>query len=600
MQTYLPLVALTLLTVACSGGLGSPGPDDEKLDDDGTVVVIDPVTGKPVVVDKPAGGSSSDGGGGGTGTGGPNDPDHATGGAGTDPGSDPSVPATPLSDCDTPGPRLIRRLTGRQYENTLKDLLGDGIPVEEVLSDPAVHGFHVDADAARVTDLTAELLMSYAERVTASTMESEPWKLANCNNHDAGCHEQVIREFGRRAFRADVTPEQMQTYLELFAGESSFEAGLHVVVSTMLQSPYLLYRRELGEPDPSAPGRYRLTPYEVASELSYMLTDSPPNAQLLDRAAQGRLSTREDIDQAAHELLGQEKAKQGLAEFVHGWLEVDNLFKKAKSTELFELTDPLRQAMLDETSQFFLEIFNSGGTIGDLYGADFTMLNQPLAAFYGLDGAHSPDSFTRVALDGRRPSGVLGHASLLTQHSLPDNSSPVQRGVVVRERILCQELPPVPENLDTSLDESGTFVNNRDRYQKHSADPGCRKCHQSMDPIGFAFEEYDAFGRYRQEEGGLPVDASGELDGVVGGPVILDGVQSLNDYLARSDEARSCLIEYWSYYAYGRTDWPAHECNHDSIRAEAAQGGYTLKDTLLSIIHAPHFTSRVADAPNAD
>src|SRR5690606_27376183 len=147
------------------------------------------------------------------------------------------------------------------YKNTLKELLGPEFPAEDVLTDPAVNGFHVDADAALVTDLTAELLMNYAERVAAWTIENQSWKLANCNNHEPSCHEQVVREFGRRAFRQDPTPEQTQSYLQLFAAEESFNAGLHVVVSTMLQSPYLLYRRELGQPDAEVPGQVKLTPY---------------------------------------------------------------------------------------------------------------------------------------------------------------------------------------------------------------------------------------------------------------------------------------------------------------------------------------------------
>jgi hypothetical protein len=293
-------------------------------------------------------------------------------------------------------------------------------------------------------------------------------------------------------------------------------------------------------------------------------------------------------------LLSKEEAKLGLAKFAHGWLEVDNLFKKAKDPTVYDLSEPMRQAMLDETSQFFLELFQTGGTIGELYSADFSMLNQPLAEFYGLGGANG-DAFTRVSLEGRRATGILGHAAFLTEHALPENSSPVQRGVTVRERLLCQDLPPVPEDLDTNLEQPGGFANNRERYEQHSANAVCAQCHKSIDPVGFAFEEYDAFGRFRDQDMGVPIDASGELTDVVGGPIALDGLQSLNDYLAVSDEARSCLIRYWSYYAYGRDEWQQHECNHDAIRAEAAEGGYTLQDTLLAIIHAPHFTRRVAD-----
>lgn len=517
----------------------------------------------------------------------------------SDPGSLPTEPdptlGEPLADCDTPGPRLIRRLTAQQYENTLVALLGDGFTKEVVFSDPAINGFHVDADATVVSDLTSELLMNYAEQASSWVVSNQSWKVATCNSHDEACHRQVVAEFGRRAFRQDLTESQVANYLRLFAAEQSFEAGLHVVVSTMLQSPYLLYRRELGEPDPDFPGQVRLTPFEIASQLSYFIADGPPDDQLLAVAAEGRLSTREEIDQQVHGLLSRESAKASLARFVHGWLEVDNLYKKAKDPAILEFTDPLREAMLGETRSFFLELFETGGTISDLFGADFTMLNQPLAELYGFGGVGG-ESFTRVALEGRRATGILGHAAFLTEHALPANSSPVQRGVIVRERLLCQDLPPVPENLDTNLSgEPTAFANNRERYAQHSADPLCASCHVSIDPIGFAFENYDAFGRYREEEMGAPIDASGELNGVPGGPFPLDGLQSLNDHLAASEEARSCFIRYWSYYAYGREGWPEQECNHDAIRAASQGDGNQLKSTLFAIVHAPHFTRRMAD-----
>ncbi len=502
-------------------------------------------------------------------------------------------PTDALADCDTPGPRVIRRLTAKQYENTLLALLGEGFPVEDVLADPVVHGFKADAREALVSDLTGELLMNYAERLASWVIENQVWKVASCNTHEDGCHRQIVTEFGQRAFRQPLTDEQINAYAQLFAAEETFEAGLHVVVSTILQSPYLLYRRELGEPDPANPGQYRLTPYEIASELSYFLMDSPPNDQLLNVAAEGRLSTPEEIDQQVYALMGQQPAKDALARFIHGWLEVDTLYKKAKDPQLLELTEPLRESMLGETRAFFLELFQNGGTIHDLYGADFTMVDQQLAQLYGFGGGG--DGFSKVPLEGRRATGVLGHAAFLTEHSLPENSSPVQRGVIVRERLLCQDLPPVPNDLDTNLSEPGGFANNRERYEQHSSDPTCKACHSIIDPVGFAFENYDAFGRYRTDEGGSPVDASGQLTNVTGGPIPLDGLQTLSDFLAGSEEARSCFIRYWSYYAYGQQDWEQQECNHDAIRAEAAANGNKLQSTLFAIVHAPHFTRRVAN-----
>src|SRR5690606_12887998 len=170
---------LSLFLVGCSGSDLFGGGDGDKQDtgsssgNDSGPVEIDPITGKPIN---------------------PDDPDNPGGSGG---GMNPNGPRRPLADCDTPGPRMIRRLTDLQYKNTLKELLGPEFPAEDVLTDPAVNGFHVDADAALVTDLTAELLMNYAERVAAWTIENQSWKLANCNNHEPSCHEQVVREFGQ-------------------------------------------------------------------------------------------------------------------------------------------------------------------------------------------------------------------------------------------------------------------------------------------------------------------------------------------------------------------------------------------------------------------
>src|SRR5688572_28183437 len=193
MQRHLPYVAMTLLTAACTGSIHSGGTEGGSDSSDGSAAgttanstggpIIDPETGLPI----PTTSGASTGASGVTGTSsGANGTGGGTSGSGvhgTSGGSDPTVPETPLADCDTPGPRLIRRLTAAQYANTLKQLLGEGFPVEEVLSDPAVLGFHVDADAALVSDLTAELLMNYAERAAAWTIENQSWKLASCNSH---------------------------------------------------------------------------------------------------------------------------------------------------------------------------------------------------------------------------------------------------------------------------------------------------------------------------------------------------------------------------------------------------------------------------------
>ena len=489
----------------------------------------------------------------------------------------------------------MRRLSSAQYRNTLVDLFQDeSVPSADApLQDPAVLGFRIDADEPVVADLGAELLMNYAEVVAAWAVKNKKNQISNCQNHDSSCWRQFIQTFGTKVQREPLSTDRVEGYEKLFREEQTFDAGLEVVLTAMLQSPYLLYRRELGQQNGS---EYALTPYEIASELSYFLLDSTPDSQLLQAAADNRLSTKEGIDQEVARLLASQKARTPIANFVEGWLELSGLPEKAKDTAVVNLTESLREAMIHETAEFFLDAFANNGTTSDLFSANYSFVNRELATFYGLTGVNG-DAFQRVELPaGTRAPGLLGHAAFLTTHAQPENSSPVQRGRVIRERLLCQDLPPVPADLDTNLAQPGGFSNNRERYQQHSQDMVCAGCHRMMDPVGFSLEHYDAFGRYRDTEGNMPVNATGAIYGAPDGTdVPLDGAESLASYLTSTEAVSSCLVRYWSYYAHGRDNWPQKICNHDAVRREASASGYSLLSVLTGIIHAPTFTRRVKD-----
>jgi hypothetical protein len=317
----------------------------------------------------------------------------------------------------------------------------------------------------------------------------------------------------------------------------------------------------------------------------------------MDAAAQATSQKKQlDIDGQAARLLQLPAAQTSLKQFVNGWLEVDGLRTKTKDNNVFNLTPALRDAMIQETEQTFLDAFNTGGDVAKLLTTKQTFVNGALSSFYGLSGGPGGDGFSKFDLQGsNRAAGVLGQGAFLTQHAQPENSSPVQRGRTIRERLLCGEIPPVPKDLNTNLGAASSFSNNRQRFEQHSKDAACVGCHQLFDPVGFAFENYDGFGRYRSMDGGSPVNATGTLKGVPEGDVPLDGPQSLIDYLSKSDKVRSCLVRYWSYYVHGRDNWTAKQCNDDTVRAEAGKNGYTLKSVLMGILHAQTFTKRVKD-----
>jgi hypothetical protein len=497
-----------------------------------------------------------------------------------------------LSDCTTPGPRMIRRLSSNQFQSTLAAAFQDeSVPVADVLTDPAVMKFRVDADAPVVRDLDAALLLDHAEKVAEWAVTNKLSSLTPCTNKEERCERELISTLGLRLYREPVAEQTVAAYRAMFAAEQTFADGAAVVIATMLQSPYLLYRRELGTPDA---GRFALTPYEIASEMSYFLVDSAPDAALLSAAANGGLDTPDEIDAQASRLLGSEAARRSIARFATGWLELDGLLTKAKDDATFMLTPSLRNSMLREAAELFTSTFVSNGDVPALLTANHTFVDQELAAFYGLP---SPGSgFQRVELAGStRAPGLLGQAGFLTAHAQPENSSPTQRGRFIRERFLCEEIPEVPPDLDTNLASGANFATNRQRFETHSSDPTCRGCHAEFDPVGFVFEHYDGFGRYREQERGTPIDATGLITGLPGGDVALDGVESLVEVLAAEDRVRACLVRYWSYYAHGRDNWAEKKCNDDSVRREAMSKNYTLQSVLSGIMHAPTFTRRVQD-----
>src|SRR5690606_4254729 len=246
-------------------------------------------------------------------------PPGVTPGVTPNPPSVPPIPppGTPLSECTTPGPRQIRRLSPTQYARTVQAIFNDpNVPHEDVLSLPSVLGFHIDADAAVIRDLDGELLMNYAESVAEwAVTNGKVNQFTSCTQQQTHCQTEFINKIGEKAHREPLSQATVDAYLGLFSTENSFEDGARAVIAAMLQSPYTLYRRELGVQQGN---EYVLTPFEVASQLSYLLTDAPPDAQLYEAAKNNQLLTSEQLLAQADRLLATEQASQSLSNFVQG------------------------------------------------------------------------------------------------------------------------------------------------------------------------------------------------------------------------------------------------------------------------------------------
>jgi hypothetical protein len=573
--TTLCLVGASMFAVACTGTIG-----------DGEGRGTGPGTSKPGK--GPGNGTGNPGGGmGGTDNpgGGTTPPDM------TPPSTDPPSTISGSTKCvaNKPGPRMLRRLTAEQLDNTVRDLFKNATaPKSDVFNDPQVLGFTGDAAALQVRDLGSQQLMSYGEQVAHWAVTTLAADLSPCNQMTPDCRSQFIKQFGQRAFRQPLTDARVARYEKLFATGATFEAGLELTITAMLQSPYFLYRRELGEADPAKPGQVKLTPYELASNISYLITRSMPDDQLMQAAASNQLGTRAQIDAQVERLLMDPKNRATVNTFMSEWMETKRVEGVLKDPKIFDFPDALRADMERETAALVEDVvFTRGGTLSDLFKADYTFVNASLATHYGIKGVTGTDLVkTPVPHD----TGILAQGSLMAGHAGMTFSSPTLRGKLVRTRFLCEDLPPPPSNVNTNIMPPKEAKTTREIFQAHVDNPACGGCHQMMDPIGFGFENYDVAGRYRTMENGNPVDTSGNI---IGSDVKFNGLGELNDYLATSDAVRQCMVRFMSYYSYGATGWADDGCTINAINDEASKSNFSIRSVLTAITHAPHFTTRV-------
>jgi hypothetical protein len=574
------LVGAPLLAVACTGQIaeraGTPGPGGP----DPGVGGPGPGTGGP---GPGSGGPGTSGPGTGNGPG-PNTMDPP--GAGDPPST---ISGTQKCVAGKPGPRLLRRLSTEQLDNTVRDLFrSPNAPRSDVFNDPQILGFTGDAGALLVRDLGSQQLMSYAEQVARWAVTNVAADLSPCKDMTPACRTQFIKQFGLRAFRQPPTDAVVARYEKLFATGATFEQGLELTITAMLQSPYFLYRRELGEADPQKPGIVRLTPYEVATNIAYLITRSTPDDQLLQAAGANQLTTREQIDAQVERLLADPKNRQTMHTFVGEWLEAKRVADVLKDPAVFDFTDALRADMDRETAALIEDVvFARKGTLSDLLTVDYTFVNANLAKHYGITGVTGTEL---QKVTPQRDHGILAQGSMLAGHAGITFSSPTLRGKMVRTRLLCENLPPPPDDVDTMIKVPMNAKTTRQIFETHSENATCGGCHRMMDPIGYGFENYDVVGRYRTTENGVPIDASGMI---IGHDVSFNGLGELTDHLAKNNDVRQCMVRFMSYFAYGASGWADDGCTSDAITSEAATSNWSIRGVLTAITHAPHFTTRV-------
>jgi hypothetical protein len=523
------------------------------------------------------------------------------GGAGVGP---PQIPVVP--ECQNapkqPGPSPVRRLTKAQYNNTVRDLLNDtSAPANQFPQEEIGLGFTNNAHTQAVSGLLIEEYEKAAAGLATRAVQNLP-QLMGCNpaGGEDACMRSFLTSFGLRAWRRPLTREESDRLFAFYTKSkqgADFPTAVRMTVEVMLQSPHFIYMVESGGAT-VAGDVTRLTGYEMASRLSYLLWGTMPDTALFEAAAAGTLDTAAGVAEQAQRMLKDPRTNQAVGTFIHEWLDLAKLGKVDKDARLFPMFTPkIRELLRQETEMFTKSVMLEGGNLETLLLADYTFMNRELAAYYGLNGP-SGEAFGKVALDTRKHLGLLTHAGLMASYAKVDQSSPVTRGVFVREHLLCSTPPPPPNNVMVAPPPPDPTLTTRERFARHRSDPTCAGCHAVMDPIGFGFEHFDAIGRWRDSEGTKPIDASGEINGTMDADGPFNGASELAMKLSKSAQVRGCMVSHWFRYAYGRGDSATEDkCALASLNAAFANANGDFRQLMIALTQTDVFLYRTKEAP---
>lgn len=529
------------------------------------------------------------------------------------PGPGPIVPPVKTPPAETAtlvDPVMpLRRLTRNEYDNVLLDLLADRGPSGRISP-----GFYLPGEPAGASGFSTPGLMSEvdhaafreaAEAAATRALEKLPKILPTCPARDDACIDAFLREFGARAFRRPLDARELET-LRGFDRTTlvkelgySFEERVRALIATMLQMPSFLYRWELG---PSNPIRerelVRLNDWEMASRLSFFLWSSMPDAQLFAAAAAGKLSTEAEVEEHARRMVKDPKFDRSVIVFFREWLELTQVETVKKDIKTYpDANFPWRyapRAMGVELDTFVDKIVAEGdGKFSTLMTAPWSYVNKHLAPQYGLGlGMTITDTaFERVEFDPMQRPGLLTRLAFLSANANAYEADPVKRGKVIREKMLCQHLAAPPADIPP-LPPPRPEATIRERHDEHATVPACRACHQLMDPLGYAFSNFDAVGTYHATEKDAPIDASGTIVNIDGGNRAFKNVKEMVEILASSREVQRCFATQWMRFALRREVVPLEEAALAGMSDRFAADGGDIRELLVSVAASRSFRYR--------
>ncbi len=456
----------------------------------------------------------------------------------------------------------LRRLSIVEYQQTIADLLGIDVPsAKELLPQDTLTPFDNDFTLQTASEPLIKGMELLAGDLAATVVETEALRAAvvpcaPSGPDDAVCFREFLRSFGRRALRRPLSDAELDTYgalLDYAVEADDFWFGVQAGLRLFLQHPEFVYRVEIGEPVPDEPELRRLGDFELSARLSYFLVGTTPPDWLLDTAEAGGLADGEGVRDAAQMLLGDARARARIDRFHALWLKYEQLSGEGIYGQMRDESDALVERV----------VFDERGAWTDVLESTETWLTPELAEHYGLPAPAGAAGWVPYGDSGRM--GLLSHGSFLSVGAKFGDTSPTQRGLLVRAFLFCQEIPKPPPDLMVDIDEPPAGADpdacKSDRYYM-SREPACKSCHALMDPIGFGLEAYDASGAIRQTELGRPectIAGDGEFVGLASGDATFNGPAELARIAVDSGLVEACVAKQLYRFAVGRTELDEHD-----------------------------------------
>lgn len=467
---------------------------------------------------------------------------------------------------------------------------------------PSVSAATVSISAAGVEQYQAAIDTATADAFADTARRMKLLGCAPKSAADMACFQTFVTKFGRLAWRQPLTSAQVARYATLIAnvaaGLGDVNEGMRAGMKGLLLSPNFLYRLERGAaPAGGGAGFWQYTSGEMASRLSYFLTNSTPDSLLLDLADKNGFQTKEAVLEQTDRLLGSAVGRESVGNFASELYQLQLIGARPKDPKFAAYTPALQSAMMQEIPSLLEAIvFDRNSSALDFLTTRNTFVTKELAALYGLPTTGlSSTTLTAATLpaDGLR-AGILTTPGFLSLYANQEEGSPTQRGKFIRQTILCETIGLPPANVNTVLPDppAGVVYTKREKLVMHESQPACAGCHKLMDPLGLTLENFDAIGAYRSTDQGKAIDVSGALDtATFSGPV------ELGQVLASQPQVADCLVQNMYRYATGHVETSTEQPVLETLKSTFRAGGYHVRDLMRDIVSSDGFRFVAAPAP---